>query len=131
MDAPRVTLDANLQLRLSRAYLYLQNDGKQSSVFEKTRTLSQQYHQLVRDKLGESGLVIATPATEAVSYQKIKEGRAGDDLDQHDRITMPKNRIPAWGETSNPLYGITMTGSPSDLLRVNQDSGSQTMTARP
>lgn len=114
-EPPRRTLDENLLVRLPKGGLSLR-----LGFFDEARRLSRSYQDLVRNKLG-SGLVLASPAAEAISTADLAAGRAGALLDGHDRITMAKNRIPEWGQltlpsVARPEVGLSLAGALPDLM---------------
>src|SRR4029434_1422174 len=118
-EPPRRTLDENLLVRLPKAAISLR-----FGLFDRARSLSERYRQIVADKLGDE-IVMRAPSTEAIWTEDLMAGRAGARLDGHDRITMSKNRIPEWGQLSlpaaeNQTVGMTVTGQLPYLMRFFQ-----------
>jgi len=114
-DPPRRTLDDNLRVRLPKAALSLR-----LGFYDEARSLSQQYQDLLRNKVGE-GVVLVSPATEAIRTEELLAGRAGTLLDGHDLITMAKNRMPEWGQVTLPSaemphVGLSLSGALPDLM---------------
>lgn len=114
-EPPRRTLDNNLLTRMPFGAFSLKEGH-----FDHARELSRRYQDLVREKLGP-GVLVASPSTEAIPTALIREGKAGDNLDFHDMITMMKNRVEEFGQISLPLSenlqaGIAITGRLPDLL---------------
>jgi len=114
-DPPRRTLDDNLKLRLPKGALAIE-----LGYFDQARALSQKFLALTREKLGE-GIVLASPATEAIPSSEILAGKAGAKLDLHDKITMAKNRVPEWGQMVFPEkpgseVGVAFSGHLPDLM---------------
>jgi hypothetical protein len=119
LEPPRRTLDQNLVIRLPKAAISLR-----FGLFDRARSLSNRYHKIVNEKLGE-GVVLLSPSTESIPTLDLFQQKAGARLDGHDRITMPKNRIPDWGQVSLPnqennAVGITVTGHLPDLMHFVQ-----------
>jgi len=115
-EPPRRTLDENLLVRLPKAAISLR-----FGLFDRSRSLSERYRQTVAEKLGDD-VVLLSPSTEAIMTDDLIQQRAGAKLDGHDRITMPKNRIPEWGQLSlpnpeNQAIGIAAAGRLPDLMR--------------
>ncbi len=120
LDPPRRTLDDNLSVRLPKGVAALE-----SGYYDRARESSRRYLNLVRSKLGD-GVVLASPAPEAIPTESILQGKAGSLLDLHDKITMAKNRIPEWGQVTLPKrlhspFGIAVSGSLPDLAYFNGD----------
>ena len=94
--------------------------------YDQARALSREYQDLMRSKLGEN-TVLLSPATEAIPTADLLAGRAGARLDGHDRITMPKNRIPEWGQMTfpapgRPEVGISLSGALPDLMHFTGEA---------
>ena len=120
-DPPRMSLDHNLYIRMPKAALSLEH-----GYYDKARDFSHRYAAVV-SKLFPEGSVLASPSTEAILGQDILQGRAGNALDGHDRITMPKNRIDGWGQMSIPAHphaevGLAFSGQLASLMRILQDT---------
>jgi Asp-tRNA(Asn)/Glu-tRNA(Gln) amidotransferase A subunit family amidase len=114
---PRVTLDSNLYLRLPKGDISVR-----FGLFERARSLSVLLESLIMEKLG-SGYVIASPSVEALPTQEIQNGKAGPKWDNHDRVSMLKNRVDAFGQINLPTanwkgrhVGITFTGPLPELM---------------
>jgi len=114
---PRVTLDNNLYLRLPKGDISVR-----FGLFERTRSFSLLLESLLMEKLG-SGYVIASPSVEAIPTPEIQAGKAGPQWDNHDRVTMLKNRVDAFGQINLPTanwkgrhVGITFTGPLPELM---------------
>ena len=119
-DPPRRVLDDNLAVRLPKGGLSLG-----LGFYDQARGLSQTYQNLVRNKLG-SGVVMVSPAAEAIPTSDLLAGRAGARLDGHDRITMAKNRVPEWGQMTFPAednlaVGVSFSGALPDLMHFTGD----------
>jgi Asp-tRNA(Asn)/Glu-tRNA(Gln) amidotransferase A subunit family amidase len=115
-EPPRRSLDRNLWTRLPRGEISLRY-----GLFDQARQLTKRYQDLVRSKLGPQ-TVLASPSTEAIPKVEIENGRAGSLLDQHDRITMAKNRMPEWGQINLPAkkrgkVGVVFSGSLENLTQ--------------
>lgn len=120
-DPPRRVLDENLAVRLPKGGLSLS-----LGFFDQARGLSQRYLELVRGKLGQ-GVVLVSPAAEAIPTAELAAGRAGARLDGHDRITMAKNRIPEWGQMTlpaegRPEVGVSFAGALPDLMHFTGEA---------
>lgn len=121
-DPPRISLDANMRVRMPKAALSIQH-----GFFDRARSLSGRYSSLIRRFFPE-GSILASPSAEAILTADIVEGRAGARLDGHDDITMGKNRETTWGQASIPAHpnaevGVAFSGTLPDLMRVMEDSG--------
>lgn len=128
-DPPRRVLDENLAVRLPKGGLSLS-----LGFFDQARGLSQRYLELVRGKLGP-GVVLVSPAAEAIPTAELAAGRAGPRLDGHDRITMAKNRIPEWGQMTlpaggRPEVGVSYAGTLPDLMHFTGEVRSLTWRLR-
>lgn len=115
-EPPRRSLDRNLWARLPRGEISLRY-----GLFDQARELTQRYQELVRSKLGPQ-TVLVSPSTEAIPKLELEQGRAGSLLDQHDRITMAKNRMPEWAQISVPArkrssVGIVYSGVLENLVQ--------------
>ncbi|MCC6273452.1 MAG: hypothetical protein IT572_08295 [Deltaproteobacteria bacterium] len=120
-DPPRRVLDENLAVRLPKGGLSLS-----LGFYDQARGLSQRYLELVRGKLGQ-GVVLVSPAAEAISTAELAAGRASPRLDGHDRITMAKNRIPEWGQMTlpaegSPEVGLSFAGALPDLMHFTGEA---------
>lgn len=115
LEPPRRTLDRNLWTRLPKGEITLRY-----GLFDQARELTQVYRRLVQEKLGPL-TVLVSPSTEAISTRRLLKGLAGGHLDQHDRITMAKNRNPHWGqvnlpETPTAPVGVAISGPMAGLM---------------
>ncbi|MGH7830266.1 MAG: amidase family protein, partial [Candidatus Binatia bacterium] len=119
-EPPRRTLDQNLALRIPKGVIAMR-DG----YYDRARRLSRRFDDLVRRKLGR-GVVLVSPSAEAIPTEYLLNGKGAAALDQHDRVTMAKNRLPNWGQMvlpdpQDPRVGMAFSGELPDLMQLVKD----------
>ncbi len=127
-EAPRYTLNPNLNGRLARGKLYIEH-----GIFDRALEIHREFQSLIQRILGDKTVMIS-PSCEAVPTNTFYPGgKSGSLLDGHDLITMLKNRILGWGQVNLPsdqnnIVGVAASGPLPEVMRLSHDLKTPTVT---